>query len=802
MPKVIAKGKKKSAVVKKTPENDQWEIVRATAFWGLAILLFLPPYFRGLFFQPEQERALIFAAVIFWFAWLWKWSKRDNEFLSHPLDYFVLAFPIVYLISAFQAANYGLAVDEVVKATLYFLVYWLASRLIKDEKDITTILQVIYISAIGVALAGLATTTGIIHILDGFKEGRIYSSFQYPNALASYLAAVMFIGFYLWRRAGSPELGRSTVGSAIKGAPTWLNLDSLNQYLYVAGNFLLFAVLLGTKSNGGLLVFSIILILFIIGLPKGNRIPLIIHFILIGIPSFLAIWQFLSAVAGGKMDLAWLWVFIGLALALAGQKLYAFGEERRFVDWVNNHRIHLSVAVIISIILAGVAVYVVLSGNAELIEKIKTYHLRLRDVIERAYFFSDALRMIQDRPLLGWGGGGWQEAYRSYQSYLYDSNQVHSYYLQVGVETGVLGILVVLGMWASFLLAAHRAFHGQQNEGHRLLVWIITMAALSIGVHAVIDFDLSLSALFLVLCSLFGMVRSFDKIMRQSGESIKRKKSYVAPNNAMLIGASILSILIIFFAGSLAAAGNYAKQASAYLQMQNINKENEYLRKALSCNPLNANYHSSLAGFYLRQGKYEEGLAEAQKAIDYSKYSALRYRDMAVLSYNFKKNAESITYAEKTVQLAPYQIQWYEFLTRTYFIAGINELIAGNKDTAGQYFNNLLQVPATIEEKMAGLSEEQKTLWNVAPHMTSTPAILLNVGTAQYFLGDWQSAETNLQKAGGDDNSKGEALLWLSILRGKQGKDAEAKELSEQAFTLVPQYREQYQSLNQLPLLK
>ncbi|OPX91948.1 MAG: O-Antigen ligase [Pelotomaculum sp. PtaB.Bin104] len=801
MPKVIAKGKKKAVMVK-TPESDQWGIVHTIAFWGLAILLFLPPYFRGLFFQPEQERALILAAVIFWFAWLWKWSKRDKEFLSHPLDFFILAFPVVYIISAFQAANYGLAVDEVVKTTLYFLVYWLVSRLLKDEKDVVTLLHVLYISAIGVALAGLATATGITHIKDGFLNGRIYSSFQYPNALASYLAAVMFIGFYLWRRAGLPALGGLAAGATIKGVTSWLNFDSLNQYLYAAGNFLLLAVLLGTKSNGGFLVFFIVLILFIIGLPKGNKIPVIIHFILIGIPSFLAIWRFLTAVAGDKMDLAWLWVFVGLALALAGQKLYVLGENRRLVDWINNHRVQLIIGAIISIVLAGILVYVILSGNAELFEKIKTYHFRLRDVTERFYFFNDAIRMIRDRPLLGWAGGGWQEAYRSYQSYLYDSNQVHSYYLQVGVETGILGIVVVLGIWASFLLAAHRAFHGQQNEGHRLLVWIITIAALSIGLHAVIDFDLSLSALFLVLCSLFGMVRSIEKMMRQSGESLKRSKSYIPPNNAILIGASVLSVLIVFFAGSLAMAGNYASQAGKYIQAQNFNKGSEYLQKAISDNPFKADYHSNLVLVYQRQGKYEEGLAEAQKAIDKSKYSALRYADMASLFINTKKSAESITYAGKAVQLAPYQVQWYEFMTRAYFIAGINELIAGNKDMSRQYFDNLLQVPVTIEEKMAGLNEVQKRLWNVAPYMTSTPAISLNVGIAQYFLGDWQSAETNLQKAGGDDNTKGEALLWLSILRGKQGKDAEAKELSEQALTLVPQYKEQYQGLSQLPLIK
>jgi len=178
--------------------DAQRDIFYTIAFWGLAVLLFLPPYFRGMFYQPEQERALIFAAVVFWFAWLWKWSKRDNSFLSQPLDYFVLAFPAVYLISAFQAVNYGLAVDEAVKTTLYFMVYWLASRLVRNENDIKTILKVIYISASGVALAGLAIATGIINHNAGFwlallcdKQGRSQEAkvfLEQAKTLAPHLA--------------------------------------------------------------------------------------------------------------------------------------------------------------------------------------------------------------------------------------------------------------------------------------------------------------------------------------------------------------------------------------------------------------------------------------------------------------------------------------------------------------------------------------------------------------------------------------------------------------------------------------
>ena len=279
---------------------------------------------------------MIFAAVILWVAWLWKWLNRDYSFLSHPLDYFVLAFPAVYLISAFQAANHGLALDEVVKTTLYFTVYWLTSRLVRSDQEAGTILGVIYLGAVGVALAGLATATGLVQIKDGFLGGRIYSTFQYPNALASYLAAAVFTGLYLWRRAGTP--GSNGVNPIINEMPDWLSRAKLKPYLYAAGNFLLFAVLLGTRSNGGLLVFSFVFVLYLIGLPKGNRIPVFLHIFLFGVPAFVAIWRFLSSVSSGRPGLAWLWIIAGFALACLGQFLYSSLERRGLFQWIAAHR--------------------------------------------------------------------------------------------------------------------------------------------------------------------------------------------------------------------------------------------------------------------------------------------------------------------------------------------------------------------------------------------------------------------------------------------------------------------------------
>lgn len=802
MTRVIARDNKKSAKVKETKEKARYGTIHALAFWGLAILLFLPPYFRGLFFQSEQEWALVFAAVVFWLAWLWKCLKRDNNFLFHPLDYFVLALPVVYVISSFQAVNYGLAIDEVVKVTLYFLVYWLVSRLVRNDTDIVALLHFIYLSAVGVALAGLGTATGVIHINDGFLGGRIYSSFQYPNALASYLAAATFIGIYLWRRAGSSEIGGTVAGAAAKGNQAWLNLINIKQFLYAVGSFLVFAVFLGTKSNGGFLAFTIVTILLIIGIPKNHRIPVVFYFVLISIPALIAIWKFLSSVAGGQMGLAWLWIFAGLVLVLAAQALYTTSERKGLLQWIAVHKNAVLATALLIVVAGCIGAGVYINSHSDAM-KMLAEEIRLRNATERMYFFQDALMMFKERPITGWGGGGWQEAYRAYQSYLYNSNEVHSYYFQIMVEAGSLGLIVIIGIWTFFLFTAHKLYHrDKENVNRRFLIWTITIAAVAIGLHAAIDFNLSLSALALVLWTMFGLISGMQRYSTIKVEE-KKGKSYVSPNYTGIVGTSIITIVIMLLVSPLIAAGNYYLQGVKNIQMQNSSQGVELLEKAAAYNPLKADYQSSLAHIYLQQGKIDEGMARAVRAVDLSKYNSQRYIDLASLINSGEKNCEeSLNCTEKAVALAPFQSQWYEMLARNCFIIGYNELISGNTEVAKQYFKKTVPVEKRIKDQVDGLSEQEKRLWREAPMLSVTPGVKLFMGASQYFLGMWKESEINLGAALNDEQNQGEAAFWLALLYDKQSRTQEAQSLLEQANKLAPQLAQSYEALKTLPIIK
>jgi tetratricopeptide (TPR) repeat protein len=778
---------KKTADIRKTTGTSQWELSHSLAFWGLALLLFLSPYFRGLYFPAEQEKALIFAVGVFWLAWLWKWSRQNYSFISNQLDYFVLAFPAVYLISAFQAVNYGLAVDKVLQSILYLLVYWLASRLIRNEKDIINILRVIYTSAIGVALAGLAAATGIIYLTNGIIDGRLCSFLQYPNTLASYLLAVMFIGLYLWRRAGKAESGSSFAG-----------IENSNQYVYAAANFLIFAVFIGTKSQGSFLVFLFAIVLFFIVIPRGDRLPVFMHFVIFSLFSSLTIWFFLRAVADGQMALAWLWVLLGLIITLAAQLLYNVSESEGLPGWISGHKKILLSAFLLFIIACFIGAGFYVNSHGDIV-RMGIEKIRLRNAAERMYFYKDALKMFMERPILGWGGGGWEEAYLAYQSYFYNSDKVHGYYFQVMVETGIIGILALLGVWASFLHLLHRLYH--QDEAKKFLLCVVTIPAVSLGLHAAIDFDLSLSAVALVLWTMFGLARGIG-LYSGTGAEEKKSKKQATSNYAVPVISLVVSIIVVIFTGSLAMAGNYAAQVGTKVQSQSVSKSIELLKKASVYNPFNADYHSKIARLYQYQGNYEEAIIQTKKAAELSKYSALRYTELANLFDNTEDGgAEAVKNAEKALSLDPFQVERYEFLAKIYFNAGYNNLQTGNRDMAKLCFENATGVPDRITDITLTLNDTEKMLWKDSPMIAPTILVKLNVGKAQYLLGRWPEAEQNLEAAHTDTGAEGEAALWLAVLRNKQGRAQEAQDLLGALEKLDPENAKKFDGILKLEIL-
>ena len=119
----------------------------------------------------------------------------------------------------------------------------------------------------------------------------------------------------------------------------------------------------------------------------------------------------------------------------------------------------------------------------------------------------DSLRMFSQRPVWGWGLGTFPTVYPSYRSFYTNLfvNEAHNDYVQLLVETGLLGFSLML--W--FLICLYR--YGLPTSRRWEFKWdgAVSLAALlgctGILLHSFVDFNLQIpanAALFYLLCGL------------------------------------------------------------------------------------------------------------------------------------------------------------------------------------------------------------------------------------------------------------------------------------------------------------
>lgn len=898
-----------------TLRENPWFFI---SFILLAGIIFFPPYFRGLFFPTEQIVTFMIALVAFVVAWVWKTGEGKITPFSTPMDYFALALVVAYLLAIIGAASYRLAVQGLIKITLFFLVYWLTGELAKKEPWSKIILAALYTTGVGVALAGLGAALGVLDIADGLMGDRISSTLQYPNSLAVYLLAISFIGFYFWATTNK-----------------WL------QFALITGNYAILMAFLGTNSRGGLLIAAIMIPIFIIGLAKEHRIWVLLSFIFTGAGVLAGSFRFIPSIMAKDPGKAWLFLGLGLAIVLIGQGLLIFSRKI-----LGAKKTIFTLLGLLVIVLIGGGIYIAgqevvpnqianpnefhlytnaeaamtitedgwnrvdvnksgdyswiartggysvkpgetvtysiefksdtgdlspnLSGsialgrleqtsditwtitwtneddeiryeyiyfrhsgepNAEINdafyfknptvvvegltltfwEKVIPEQLltRIQSIMagegtsERIYWTGEAVKMIKTKPLLGYGGGGWEAAYRSQQAYNYSSTQVHNDWIQLGVETGLIGLLAWLGLWLLFI---YEGFKIVITKGaNRSLTWAVMSAAAAIGGHAIIDFDLSLGAVSIALWFSFGMIRSMvpEKTAQETKKALtrqQRKQGYKPKTNkAPLIIATAISATLFLGASSLLLGGNYGSKAVAAIQEGDGKTGLEYLLKASTFDPFEAAYNTDAGNLTKIFGDLEAGIKLMEKAAKKDSYNRQMYFNLAEAYWQRGDLEKSIKAAEKAKECAPLLQEVNNTLARMYALTGIRYLEEGNKDAAKEVFNKVMALPVEFEMYFDNLDEKTQEMWTPSNRLKIDGELALSLAIAEYFYGLYDEAETHLQLALKNDETKTEATLWQAVIKERRGKRGESWDLLAEVETQDEAIAQNYDVILSLP---
>jgi O-antigen ligase len=169
----------------------------------------------------------------------------------------------------------------------------------------------------------------------------------------------------------------------------------------------------------------------------------------------------------------------------------------------------LRTAIGVGVFLALVMGLLTWIGGAELSKRIATVTSSHSEITSdvRTFINRDGLKMFLKKPVLGWGLGTFPVVYPQFRSFYtnFFVNQAHNDYLQLLVETGLLGFATML--WFLWTLYSHaiRKLKNWSGEISGAVALSCVLGLSGILVHSAVDFNLQIpanAALFYVLCTI------------------------------------------------------------------------------------------------------------------------------------------------------------------------------------------------------------------------------------------------------------------------------------------------------------
>ncbi len=660
-------------------------------FYLLLPLLFLAPFFRGLFFYEELNVAHMYTAVI---AGVYFYLNRDKlRFSKSIMDYAGAGLVIAYLLSSFVAVSSRGGIGLVMKNLNYFLVYLLVAQVVKNTDQIKKILITVFTSGVIVALIGLGNFFGSFETDGGVLDGLICSTIQYHNATAIFLFAIGMLGLAL----------------------TVYFKDGFARTLTAGATYVAIITAMGAGSRGALLVTPIAMLIQFLGLPRADKEKYFYTVLAVTVPLVITSKSVLTLNVENSDSYYWGILFLGFFLSC----LIQFGFDR-FINLSGKTKrgYILSTGAIVAVALAAV---VVVKGAeimpASVVDRVKEFNLQNNNVLDRFNFYEDAVKVVKDHPVLGVGGGGWKSIYRSYQNYWYDTTEVHSHFFQVLVETGALGFILYLLLWLGLLISSIRLLRSASPE-MKLLTWTAFSTAIGIGMHSAIDFTLSLGAISILLWFLMGLVRAGEE--QTFGNDNYFSTPVFDTGIRKIIG---IIISVVFFAASASffwSTLNVNKAIDTY-QQGDLEGAIATMEFAVKLDPYTTKNLTDLSIMYTEKasrgdvGAISQALSASEKAVQNDSGDGEVRWHLAKAYYNSRNMEKGVQTAEEAVNLAPFVTRGYIQLAMYYNAVAQFYLQAGDKETAHILLEKTLAIPERMKMQASKLDEEGRRLFKGTP---------------------------------------------------------------------------------------
>lgn len=238
-------------------------------------------------------------------------------------------------------------------------------------------------------------------------------------------------------------------------------------------------------------------------------------------------------------------------------------------------------------------------------------------IVSRFVHYQDMMRVIQIKPIFGWGSGTFMATFSQFQTYFkgFEMTRAHNEYLQLIIELGIIGILIVTTI---FIRIFNLAFSNNQESGTQVykvcsscIVCFIVLSFFSFPAH-----EPTMSLVFLLS---LGMIISYEE--KRTITISNNKNRIVTMTGLILVALLLLSI-------------SFTPLISEIYIKAGIQKESNDLYKQSECDFVNATKWNPTNGYahYLsgtsilfNQGSTTQAKAHLLKATETRDFGSLHY---------------------------------------------------------------------------------------------------------------------------------------------------------------------------------
>lgn len=548
---------------------------------AISLFILLAAYFQGLFFDTDLYLVEIIISLLFTFFIVVNY-KRLIALFAEPYIWVLIAIDIIYLVNSFstigQLSSYQQFFRWFMVTELFILVL-----LIKNKVWTSNLFWFsLIVAGLWTSIFGWLAVYNLVEFKDALLDYRITSVFQYANSFGALLAAIL-------------------IGVLIRGTSNkWVySLTSITTYL-------LTITIIFTYSRGTWLLLPIVWIIGLFFLPFKKQLLYILHTLLIGIAVVLTLSPINDTITNNSYVKGF--IIIGIASIIVGLIYSTLSYIISKVNLPTKSDILRWFLPIISIII--IIIGLVLITSPAFIEKlpdtlekrVEDINIETQSVQERGVFYKDASELIKDSFLFGHGGGAWEELYNSYKSYPYVSTQAHNFYFQLAVESGIVGLILLISLLLLILISIIKNRKNlAEDEYSRILS--LGLTAFFLLVHSLIDFNMSYAYILGVTMILLALLAYPLPTRMSKNKAI----SYIC---IILIGIMLVTSFVNtskFF---------YANSINKNMENYSTEEMNIQLERLISLNPYNLDYRFKKIDFHYnlyKQSNYEE---TKQKILD------------------------------------------------------------------------------------------------------------------------------------------------------------------------------------------